>query len=121
MTDFEIPEEIDTPEFREAWAGWLEYRRKVRRRPVSELAGKQQLAKLAKVGVESSIEAIEISIESDWQGLFPDTVRTKAKRPLWQIDKRMREIEGKTEILGPSAELREEYLSLVSERKGLTR
>ena len=64
-----LPAELDTPEFREAWLKWVEFRRK-KRKPVSEDAAREQLAKLIRYGPDGAVESISNSIASDYQGLF---------------------------------------------------
>lgn len=78
--DILLPEELATPDFRSAWVGWCEYRRRVRKKPVSEDGAKRQLKKLERVGVTQAIAAIEQSIENDWTGLFPEKVKSHDKR-----------------------------------------
>lgn len=65
--------------FTEKWAEWLEYRQ-AKRKPVSEIAAKKQLKKLAE-NPSTASAAIDQAIASDWQGLFPDKQRRAAKEP----------------------------------------
>ena len=69
-----LPDDLDCPRFREAWADWFEYR-KSKRKPVSELAAKRQLKKLAAVGVEAAVAALDTSISNDWIGVFPERAK----------------------------------------------
>jgi len=66
-----IPEGLDTPEFRAAWAEWCGVRRE-RSRSISAKAAARQMKKLASHGPAVAVLAIEASIENDWQGLFPE-------------------------------------------------
>lgn len=75
----ELPAALDGPGFREAWSDWKNYRRK-KRKPVTEIAEREQLKDLARYGHEIAIEAIRTSIRSDWQGLFPEKIKN-ATRP----------------------------------------
>lgn len=52
------------------WNLWVESRHG-RRKPISELAAKEQLDKLAGFGLLGAIESLRQSIEGDWQGIFP--------------------------------------------------
>jgi hypothetical protein len=72
VEEVELPDELQTPSFREAWADWLEDR-KDRREPVTPLAAKLQLKKLSKLPVGQAIQTIQTSIEKGWKGLFPET------------------------------------------------
>jgi hypothetical protein len=64
--DVPVPAVLTTPAFLEKWAEWLDYRRKVKKVPVSVKAARMQLRDCAEVG-------------RDWQGLFPNG--GKSKRP----------------------------------------
>ena len=67
--DVEIPETLDTPDFRAAWGEWLAYRRE-RKATCSARTLSKQLAMLAELGPAVAIESIENSIRGGWQGLF---------------------------------------------------
>ena len=64
-----IPERLDTPEFRVAWAEWIAYRSKMHGQWLPESAEKK-LDSLAKIGPERAVAAIRHSIESSWKGIF---------------------------------------------------
>lgn len=64
-----IPDELKTPAFVAAWKEWEVFRRK-KRKPISEEGAKRQLSRLAKIGVEKAIQAIDDSIANDYQGLW---------------------------------------------------
>lgn len=72
LSSVPIPPELDCDSFREAWEQWLDYRKHERRKPVTKTAAERQLKKLAAVGVDRAITAINRSVENDWTGLFPD-------------------------------------------------
>lgn len=65
-----IPESLDTPAFREAWAQWVHFRKEARY-PMPPTTVKAQLAKLAKAGPDVAAKMIEQSIANGWRGLFP--------------------------------------------------
>lgn len=67
----EIPENLNTSEFRSLWEAWVSYR-KESKKPLTPSTVKAQLSKLSKVGPEAAKAAIEASICSGWQGLFPE-------------------------------------------------
>lgn len=66
-----IPPELDTPAFRDKFAEFIRYRREVKRRPMSAEAARKSLDRCREVGVTEAIEAIDIAISCDWQGVFP--------------------------------------------------
>lgn len=68
--EVEIPESLRTKAFEDAWVEWLAYRRG-RRLTVKAQTLKAQLKKLAAVGEQAAIEALEDSVANGWQGIFP--------------------------------------------------
>ena len=64
-----FPPELDTALFAEAWTEWEFYKREGKKTLTTSTANKQ-LAKLAKMGHDSAVEAIYRSIENGWIGLF---------------------------------------------------
>lgn len=68
--DAAIPSRLQVPKFMDAWKEWLAFRAK--RKSMSYEAATKQLATLAEYGVDVAVKAINASIASDWQGLFPD-------------------------------------------------
>jgi len=70
MFDEMIPPALATTEFVETWHKWIEAR-KGQRKPITELAAKEQLETLAGFGLADAIRSIKQSIANDWQGLFP--------------------------------------------------
>ena len=67
-----IPRNIDTPDFREAWKDWEQYRKEIKKK-LTPSTMKSQLKTLAKWGETKAIMAIRKSIDSGWTGLFePD-------------------------------------------------
>lgn len=70
IDDFDPP--FRSPRFLEAFASWLDHRRK-RRQPLEPngKAWKIQRRELAAWGEADAIRSIETSIASGWQGLFP--------------------------------------------------
>lgn len=77
MTD--LPENLDTPEFRQAWELWLAYRKERRLAAYKPIGLARQLNALAAFGPQSAIEAIERSIQQNYQGLFPKPVLEPAR------------------------------------------
>lgn len=67
----EIPFAVD----QQNWIRWCEYRTS-KRKPISEMAAKEQLALLSLYPIETQIAIVGQSIANDWQGLFePKTVK----------------------------------------------
>lgn len=64
-----IPSNLDTPEFKAAWSGWIADRRE-RRKPMTDRAAELALRRLAEWGPERAVAAIEHSIANGWQGIF---------------------------------------------------
>ena len=70
MFDAMIPETLAKSEaFLAKWTAWVVSRHS-RRKPISEIAAKEQLAKLVGFGVAGAIESLQQSIEGDWTGVF---------------------------------------------------
>lgn len=66
----EIPSDLDSPEFLEAWQRWIEYRRTINK-SLKDVGAKKQLEEFSKAGVVASIKAIDESIKQGWTGVFP--------------------------------------------------
>lgn len=64
----EVPAELDTPEFAEAWRAWEQHRREIKK-PLTATSIERQLKKFAEWGPARAIAAIEYTIEKGWQGL----------------------------------------------------
>lgn len=67
------------PKFMVRWLEWLEDR-KVRRKNVTPLAAKRQLALLTEWGPEDAVKAIDNSITNGWVGLFKPHETNSANR-----------------------------------------
>ena len=57
----------------DAWHEWIEYRVD-RRKPITQLSAKKQVAELAKYPHETQQQMVDTSIANGWQGLFPPKV-----------------------------------------------
>ena len=64
-----IPPELDTPEFREAWAEWQQHKRE-RRNTLTPTGARRALKKLAAMGPVRAVAAIHHSVASNYQGIF---------------------------------------------------
>ena len=59
--DIKMPEKLDVPKFRTAWAKWVRHNQKMSM-PLDELAAEAQLKNLGRRSVESAVAAIETAI-----------------------------------------------------------
>ncbi|WP_309400198.1 hypothetical protein [Cerasicoccus maritimus] len=66
-----IPKELCTAPFKDAWEEWKAHRSEMRKR-FTDRAQRMALKKLATLGPEAAIAAIEHSIANGYQGIFPD-------------------------------------------------
>lgn len=65
-----VPQVLDTPSFRSAWAEWVAYRKERKLAAYKPATIRAQLAKLAEWGEAVAVEAIRESIRQNWQGIF---------------------------------------------------
>jgi uncharacterized protein YdaU (DUF1376 family) len=73
----DLPEELDTPEFREAWLEWVKYRKKIKR-PFPPASAPAMWRKAQAAGAQAAIDGFETSMANGWQGTFPERKTTKA-------------------------------------------
>lgn len=67
-----IPQALDTPDFREAWARWITHRRE-NRATLKPTTMRSQLKKLCLDGPIGAIARLQRSMDNGWRGLwFPD-------------------------------------------------
>lgn len=67
----ELPEAIDTPEIRAAWADWIATRREARK-PLTPTSARLAIDKLTRAGPAAALEALQASAANGWQGIFPE-------------------------------------------------
>ena len=91
---FEFPDSLNFPEFREKWNEWLDYR-KSKRKPVSPIAAKKQIATLSQYDLQTAMAMIDESIRNDWTGIFPP-------KPTVNATSRYSELQERTGILAES-------------------
>jgi predicted DNA-binding protein (UPF0251 family) len=79
-----IPEELDTPEFREEWAAWKKHR-KEKKQPMTPTCRDRQLRFLEELGLEGALASLALSMKQGYTGLFPPeqkrTSEPKASTP----------------------------------------
>lgn len=69
-TELDFPHELDSEECRQAVAKFVEHRKAIKK-PIKTLNSLQtMLKKWASIGEKQLIQAIETSIENEWQGVF---------------------------------------------------
>ena len=91
----DLPEELDTPEFREAWLEWVKYRKKIKK-PFPPASAPAMWRKAQQAGVQAAINGFETSMANGWQGTFPERKTTKANDHRQQ--KRDREFSSHIEV-----------------------
>jgi hypothetical protein len=81
-----IPEKLQTAAFLKKWELWVEYRKKVMKKPLTVNAATMQLRNLA--GYDDPILEIDRAIEGGWQKFYPkDEVRGSPPRNPNRIEK----------------------------------
>ena len=70
-----IPSELNTPDFCETWNNWINYRNEIKK-PLKASTINQQLKRFKGEGIRRSIEAMNLSMENGWQGLFWDKIKS---------------------------------------------
>lgn len=69
-----LPPLLDTEQFRAAWDAWQQHRRE-KRSKLTPTAIRQQIAKLAEMGTERAVAAIQHSIANGYTGIFEPDAR----------------------------------------------
>lgn len=88
----DLPQDLDTPEFREAWLEWVKYRKKIKK-PFPPAAAPAMWRKAQAAGVQAAIDGFETSMANGWQGTFP-----KRKSNDQRHEKRDREFSSHIEV-----------------------
>lgn len=70
------PEQLDSVKFRKAWSEYESYRKRAKHKPLLPESQTAQLKNLATYGEDIAIIAINNTIANQWQGIFPEKVRT---------------------------------------------
>jgi hypothetical protein len=79
----EIPANLQTPEFRQAWEGYLEYRKKGHKKSLLPTSQVALLKQMSEWGHDAAISSINQSIAQGWQGIFEPkaTFNGKQQKP----------------------------------------
>lgn len=134
-----FPQELETEAFMNAWADWLADRSERRLPRYTARARDMQLKRLAEMGEERAVAAIEWSITQGYKGIWeapekksaPPAASGPAKAPsAWEMQKQLELIEERIKQLKSkspgdhcsladflSAEERAEYTRLLAKRK----
>lgn len=104
--DEPIPPALDTPQFRDLWAEWLNPPPGARRGPrITPQSQRMALRKCLRWGHDAALLALEHSIEANYQGLFPapsSPATTPAKtKPLstWETKEKLAACQARLEAL----------------------
>jgi hypothetical protein len=76
--DFELPPELETPEFRAAWQDWEQHRREIKH-ALTDSTRQKQIKRLAKEGLKVALRTIENSIEKGYHGLYDSNSRNDSE------------------------------------------
>jgi len=86
----ELPGELDTAEFKQAWLDWVGYRKSIKK-PLSPASAPAAFRKAIEVGAAAAIKGFETAMANGWQGAFPTTTSTQATKHDHRAEKRSRE------------------------------
>jgi hypothetical protein len=86
----ELPAELDSEEFKQAWASWVRYRKSIKK-PLSPASAPAAFRKAIEVGAAAAIKGFETAMANGWQGAFPTTTSTQATKHDHRAEKRSRE------------------------------
>lgn len=75
-----FPASIDAEECKEAWAKWIQYKREIKDSYKSRTSEQEMINRLAPMGKDKFVQAINHSIARGWKGIFPD--KDDEKTPL---------------------------------------
>lgn len=98
-----FPPPLNTPEFASAWADWTQHKIEIKKR-LTPLAASRQLKKLAKLGHDRAIAAIEHSIAHGWAGVYESKDVQRDQHAEFDIT-----------LLGTSGDLTPEQVAIVNE------
>jgi hypothetical protein len=72
----QIPEQLLTvPEFVQTWTLWVEYRKSILHKPMTNYGARLSLNKLVKyIKQADPVQVINKSLENNWQGLFAENI-----------------------------------------------
>lgn len=86
----ELPGELDTEEFKQAWLDWVSYRHSIKR-PLNPASAPAAFRKAIEVGAAAAIKGFETAMANGWQGAFPATTSTQTTKHDHRSERRSRE------------------------------
>ena len=147
--EVELPEELNTDDFKAAWFSYEKYRREKKWDDMVPSSKQLKWTEMAAWGHDQAIESIKLAIGNGWRGIFePKSSPSKpsaegapkaqegSAKPLstWEISKKIEAIEDRqkellkrrAEVAGgdyvwDSPEIKSEYYELVAKKKQLNR
>ena len=147
--EVELPEELNTDDFKAAWFSYEKYRREKKWDDMGPSSKQLKWTEMAAWGHDQAIKAIKLAIGNGWRGIFaPKSSPSKPRaegapkaqegsaKPLstWEITKKIEAIEDRTkellkrraEVAGgdyvwDSPQIKAEYYELVAKKKQLNR
>lgn len=75
--NYNLPVTLDTPEFRETWAKWVQHRKEINKKLTPTAVG-QQWKHLAELGLQKATDAILHSISQGYTGIYEDNKKGKS-------------------------------------------
>ena len=75
---FELPLNLNTPEFQKAWEGWIQHRKEIKK-PLTVKSVEMQMKEFVTWGPTGAVEAIEYTIKKGWQGIRRPESETNSK------------------------------------------
>ena len=79
--EVEFPVNLQTAQFKKAWAGYLDYRKDSQMKTLHVLSINAQLKKMSEWGHNAAISAINETIGNGWQGIFAPKLITPTQKP----------------------------------------
>lgn len=96
-----FPSELDTPEFRDAWAEWLADRVERKLPRYTARATAIQFRRLSEMGADRAIAAINYSISQCYKGIFepPAAIAKPKQLSIWEIKEKLKAIDNELDAV----------------------
>ena len=75
-----LPTELDTPDFREAWADYREHRRQQGGKKFTKVAEKRAIVKMQAMGAARAIAALTHSMANGWTGIHEENSNGRSRQ-----------------------------------------
>lgn len=79
--EVEFPANLQTAQFKKAWAGYLDYRKGAKMKTLQTASINAQLKKMGEWGHNPALSAINETIANGWQGIFQPKITTPSQKP----------------------------------------